>query len=121
MEIGWRIWRAAWSEAYGGATYVQNGADGKAMKALAVAVDQQVKAVRPNAGPDQAREGAERLWTHWATAYLSDEGSRGFLTQNKHPLRCMDRELAKYGLPWGPRAVASRSSGNDRPESRRIG
>ncbi len=36
---------------------------------------------------------------HWISSYLREHGHRGFLDEHRHPVRCFERDIPKYGHP----------------------
>ena len=51
---------------------------------------------------------AETYLRHKFAAYLRDHGTRGYLDEERHPLRCLERDWAKYGEPKEPKRMVPR-------------
>jgi len=85
-------WRSAWSAAYKGRTYSDAAGDFKLMGQLVKQATELGE--RCPSGPLPASE----VLAHWFDRYLDDGAV--YLADACHPLRCLPRDLPKYGAPW---------------------
>lgn len=117
VQIAWRVWRELYERAYA-APYVDAPADGRVMTELASAAESHAKAHQDHSPGDieGIRERVERLCRHWFASYLDDDGRKGFLAGERHPLRMAGRDLPRYGLPWGRGAISTPPRGGCLPK-----
>ena len=104
-QIGWRCWKELYAAAYG-AEYPTVGPCGKAMVDVTKTADRHAQN-HPDHDPADLlghRQRCELLLRHWFSCYLHDDGHKGFLAEERHPLRMVTRDVPRYGFPWGRNA-----------------
>lgn len=106
VAMGWKIWRELYRLAYG-TEYADGEGCGRAMHSATTAAARAARETHPDGHPADAAgldRRVEQLLRHRFAHFLADEGFKGFLNDQRHALRFLDRDVARYGLPWGPGA-----------------
>lgn len=120
-QIAWRVWRELYLAQYG-AAYTGSKSDPKAIKDLATAAENHAKGRTDRADDHEGRRRVtEEILRHWIGSFLEDPGHNGFLVSNRHPVRCIDRDLPKYGLPWSRHREPDAGEASDRPDLVKLG
>lgn len=86
-----RVWVELWSAKYG-EKYIFQPASGPGSEDYAL--QRLGRAAKAASGGR-----TEQTLRHWVKSFLRDSGARNWLSDNKHPLRSLERDLNKYGLP----------------------
>jgi len=102
VAVAWGEWRSQYAEHYGGA-YTDGGPDGKVMSSVAAAATRHARTHPDHSAGDNEGETTRvaQLLRHWFACYLANEGFKGVLVEHRPPLRMLERDLARFGLPWG--------------------
>ena len=90
-DLAKRVWVELWSAKYGEA-YIFQPASGPGSEDYAL--QRLGRAAKAASGGR-----TEQTLRHWVKSFLRDSGARNWLSDNKHPLRSIERDLNKYGLP----------------------
>lgn len=101
---GWKLWRELYGRskrAYG--RYVDAPEDGAEMgRIVNAAIDQAIAELRVRCTPqDPVEPVVSEILQHWFKEYLRDDGGeRGWIAEQRHPLRYVLKGVTKYGTPW---------------------
>ncbi|MBI5538002.1 MAG: helix-turn-helix domain-containing protein [Deltaproteobacteria bacterium] len=119
-EVGWRVWTATYQDSRRGyGKYTRADADGKWMKSIvARAAEEATDELRRRGTPAENLEPvAIEVLEHWFKGYLRDDGARGYLAEEHHPLRCLPRDLPKLGTPWSKPKAPAKPAPRPRPRA----
>lgn len=102
--VGWKLWRSLYPQSkrnYG--CYVDAPEDGREMARIVnSATDHAIAELRDRGTPgDPVEPIVQAILDYWFKEYLRDDGGeRGWLVEQRHPLRYVLKGITKYGTPW---------------------
>jgi hypothetical protein len=59
---------------------------------------------------ERGADKAEEVARHWVKSFLRDSGGRNWLSENRHPLRCIEKDLHKFGMPTKPKPARAETT-----------